>query len=190
MHRAFCKLTKRATCGKLFRTEIFVTKYFYYEQFETERQEDAMEKTDQQALYTETIHKFLTMYRHLRYYSRQMQQEGVSGRKIAALRRLLQSEPLTVGQLRDYLYISDSSTSELIAHLQKKGFVTRTRSELDNRVVIVALTDAGREFAQSAPLGGISLLREKLRASPETRLSLINEAITEIIHLLEIENGY
>lgn len=149
-----------------------------------------MENMNQEALYTETIHKFLTMYRHLRHYSRQMQQEGVSGRKIAALRQLLQSGPLTIGQIRDYLYISDSSTSELIAHLQKKGFVTRTRSELDNRVVIVTLTEVGRQFAQSAPLGGISLLRERLKTSAQERLSLINEAITEIIHLLEIENGH
>ena len=149
-----------------------------------------MERTDQEALYTETIHKFLTMYRHLRRYGRQMQQEGVSARKIAALRHLRQSGPLTIGQLRDYLYISDSSTSELIARLQKRGFVTRTRSESDNRVVIVTLTDTGREFAQNARLGGVSLLREKLLASPRERLSLINEAMTEIMHLLEIENGY
>lgn len=171
-----------------FQTEIFVTKYFYSEKFVNEKKEGTMEKTAQEAVYIETIHKFLTMYRHLRRYSRQMQQEGISGRKIAALRHLLQSKPLTMGQLRDYLYISDSSTSELIASLQKKGFVTRTRSEADNRVVIVTLTAAGREFAQNAQLGGLSLLREKLLTSSPERLLLINNAITEIIHLLEIEN--
>ena len=149
-----------------------------------------MEKTDQEALYTATINKFLTMYRHLRQYSRQMQQEGVSGRKIAALRHLRQSGPLTIGQLSDYLYISDSSTSELIARLQKKGLVTRTRSASDNRVVIVDLTDAGREFIDNAHLGGVSLLRETLRTLPQERLALINEAITEIMRLLEIKNGY
>ena len=147
-----------------------------------------MEKTDQEILYTETIHKFLAVYRHLRRYGRQMQQEGVSGRKIAVLRHLLQSGPLTIGQLRDYLYISDSSTSELIARLQKKRLVSRARSESDNRVVIVSLTDAGHRFAQDAPVGGVSLLREKLRTSPTEKLLLINEAMTEIAHLLEIES--
>ena len=38
--------------------------------------------------------------------------------------RLRSSElPRTVGQLRDYLYISDSSTSELVAHMEQAGYV-------------------------------------------------------------------
>ena len=62
-----------------------------------------MSEMSREALYTETINKFLTMYRYLRHYGRQMQQEGISGRKITALRHLLQSGPLTIGQIRDYL---------------------------------------------------------------------------------------
>jgi DNA-binding MarR family transcriptional regulator len=143
-----------------------------------------------QALYTETIHKFLTMYRHLRRYGRQMQQDRISGRKIAALRHLLQSGPLTIGQLRDYLYVSDSSTSELIARLQKKGLVTRARSDKDNRVVIVTLTEAGRAFAEQTTPGGVSLLREKLKTLPRERLALINQATTEIMDLLEIKHDH
>jgi DNA-binding MarR family transcriptional regulator len=135
-----------------------------------------------------TIHKFLTIYRYLRTYSRQMHSEGLSGRKIATLRHLLETEPLTVGQIRDYLYISDSTTSELVAKLEEAGCVQRTRSEEDNRVVLVSLTPAGREFAQSAPLGGIPLLRERLKALPVERLILIDEALAEIKQLLGIDD--
>jgi DNA-binding MarR family transcriptional regulator len=140
-----------------------------------------------EALYLKTIHTFLTVYRYLRKYSRQMHSEGLSGRKIATLRHLMEAEPLTIGQIRDYLYISDSTTSELVAKLEVAGCVQRTRSEKDNRVVLVSLTPAGREFAQGAPLGGIPLLRERLKALPAERLALIDEALAKIIDLLEIE---
>ena len=142
-----------------------------------------------QGLYTKTIQQFLTVYRHLRRYSRQLHQEGISGRKLSALRYLHEVGPRTVGQMRDYLYISDSGASELIARLEKKGFVTRTRSDVDNRVVIVDLTPAGRELAQEPPRGGISLLRERLKTLPQERLSVVNEAMTEILTLLEIDHG-
>jgi DNA-binding MarR family transcriptional regulator len=143
--------------------------------------------TEDASAFLGTIHKFLTIYRYLRTYSRQMHSEGLSGRKIATLRHLLETEPLTVGQIRDYLYISDSTTSELVAKLEEAGCVQRARSEEDNRVVLVSLTSAGREFAQSAPLGGIPLLRERFKALPAERLALIDEALAEIIDLLEIE---
>ena len=141
-------------------------------------------------LYTETTRKFLTVYRHLRRSSRQMHQEGVSGRKLSALRYLHESGPHTVGQIRDYLYVSDSGASELIARLEKMGFVTRTRSDADNRVVIVDLTAAGRELALEPPRGGVSLLRERLQALPKERLSVIDEAMAEILTLLEIDYDY
>jgi DNA-binding MarR family transcriptional regulator len=140
-------------------------------------------------LYTETIHRFLTVYRYLRRYSRQLHQEGISGRKMAALRHLLEAEPCTVGQLRRYLYISDSSTSQLIANLERKGYVTRTRSKADNRVVMVALTEVGRKTAHCTGLGGVPLLREKLKTLPSERLNRIHAAMTDMMDLLEIENG-
>jgi DNA-binding MarR family transcriptional regulator len=141
-------------------------------------------------LYQDTVHKFLAVYRYLRGFSRQMQEEGLSGRKIAALRYLLEAGPRTIGQMRDYLYVSDSSTSELVAWLQSRGYVTRTRSEADNRVVHVDLTSAGREVLRGTPLGGVPLLRQALRDLPAERLSVINAAMTDLVHLLELEHEH
>ena len=133
---------------------------------------------------TETMHEFLTLLRRLRRYGRSMREVGLGGRKVSALRRLLQVGPMTVGQLRDYLYISDSSTSEMIQGLEEASYVWRSRSEEDNRVVIVTLTPAGRSVAERIPLGGIPLLRERLKTLPRARLKLIREALTEIQGLL------
>ncbi|MBN1934058.1 MAG: MarR family transcriptional regulator [Anaerolineae bacterium] len=142
--------------------------------------------SEQNALYMETIHTFLTLYRHLRQHSRQMQDEGLSGRKIATLRHLHNAGPQTVGQLADYLYISNSSTSELIDHLETLGYVTRARSPKDNRVVIVTLTEAGAVLAQTPPTGGVPLLRERLKTLPAEQLASINQAIAQLATLLEI----
>ena len=135
---------------------------------------------------TEAIRKFVAVYRYLRRYGRRMQGEGLSGRKIATLWYLCERGPLTIGQLRDYLFISDSSTSELVGRLERAGYLKRARSDTDNRVVTVTVTDAGRETVEGITLGGIPLLRERLRKLPSDKLSLVSEALDEIMRLLEI----
>lgn len=141
-----------------------------------------------QALYTEAIHLFLSVYRCVRTSGRRMHEEGIGGRKVATLRYLHEVGPLTVGQIRDYLYLSDSSTSEMIARLADKGYVERRRSPEDHRVVIVSLTEAGAEVIADKPLSGMPLLRERLRDLPPERLAPIRDALRELAHLLEIED--
>ena len=141
-----------------------------------------------ESLSTQTLHRFLSLYRHLRGYARQMHSQGVSGRKVSLLRYLFEAGPRTIGQLGDYLYVSDSSISELVSRLVQDGFVTRARSPDDNRVVIVTLAPAGRTLAQEPPSGGMPLLREKLKTLPAERLAAINETITEMMELLEIQD--
>ena len=141
-----------------------------------------------ETLYTETVHQFLTVYRYLRRYARQMHAEGVSGRKLAALRYLIEVGPLTIGQLSAYMCISDSSTSELVAKLKDSGYATRTRSQVDNRVVLEDVTSLGRELVQRTPLGGIPLLREALKTLSPDQLVPIHQAMATMSHLLEISD--
>jgi MarR family transcriptional regulator, organic hydroperoxide resistance regulator len=139
-----------------------------------------------QALSEEVIHKFLRLNRFLRRYGRQMDSQGIRPRQFAVLRFLLEGEAATVGQVQEHLYLSASTTSMVIANLEEAGYLTRTRSEEDNRVVMVALTPAGREIARNTPLGGILLLRRRLgNLSPE-KLRLLDEALAEIMGLMEV----
>jgi DNA-binding MarR family transcriptional regulator len=134
----------------------------------------------------EAFHRLLTLLRHFRRYARRVKGEGISPREYSVLRFLLESGPSRVGQVRAFLYRSPSTTSTLIDRLEEDGYVTRTRSQQDNRVVIVDLTPAGRKTAERTPLGGIPLLRRRLATLPEERLRQINEALTEIMQLLEV----
>jgi DNA-binding MarR family transcriptional regulator len=77
----------------------------------------------------------------------------------------------------------------LLAQLEQKGWVTRTRSPDDNRVVIVELTPAGRDIAQNTPLGGLPLLRRRLATLPEEQLGQIDEVLAEIKRLMEVTSA-
>jgi DNA-binding MarR family transcriptional regulator len=138
----------------------------------------------------EAFHRLLTLLRYFRRYARRVKGEGISLRDYSVLRFLLESGPSRVGQIQAFLYRSPSTTSVLIAHMEEQGYVTRTRSQQDNRVVIVDLTPAGRKMAERTPLGGIPLFRRRLATLSEERQRHINEALAEIMQLLEVpENG-
>jgi DNA-binding MarR family transcriptional regulator len=98
----------------------------------------------------------------------------------------LESEPATVGQVQAFVHKSPSTTSSLIAQLEEKGYVTRTRSREDNRVVLVELTPSGLEIAANTPLGGLPLLRRRLGNLSQERLSEIHGVLDEIMHLMEV----
>jgi DNA-binding MarR family transcriptional regulator len=134
----------------------------------------------------DTIHKFLIINRFLRQHARQMDDRGIRPRDFSVLRFLLEKGSATVGQVQEYLYRSPSVASTLIAGLEEAGYVTRTRSREDNRVVIVELTPTGRELAENNPLGGIALLRRRLSTLSPERLARMNAALNDIMELMEV----
>jgi DNA-binding MarR family transcriptional regulator len=134
----------------------------------------------------EAFHRLLLLFRYLRQHARQMKGQGISPRDFSVLRFLLESGPATIGGVQDFIYRSASTASALVDKLEGRGYVTRTRSETDNRVVIVELTPAGRDVALCTPLQGLPLLRRKLDALPRERLTVINTALGEIMQLMEV----
>jgi len=140
----------------------------------------------QEPLSDQVFHRFLALQHYLWRHARQLIDErGLSTRDLSVLRYLLELESATVGQVQAFMHKSPSTTSSLIAQLEEKGYVTRTRSRQDNRVVIVEMTSVGREIAENTPLGGLPLLRRRLGNLSEERLSEINAVLNEIIQLME-----
>ncbi|MFZ9628197.1 MAG: MarR family winged helix-turn-helix transcriptional regulator [Ilumatobacteraceae bacterium] len=68
---------------------------------------------------------------------------------LAALYRA--DEPMTMGELSRQLLVSNGNTTTVVARLHADGLVDRSPAETDRRVVMVALTPAGRaHFEQLA----------------------------------------
>jgi len=131
--------------------------------------------------------KFVVLYRYVRRYGRRMQCEGVRGRELSTLRRLHEVGPMTIGQICEYLFISASSTSELVSRMEEAGYVARRRSKEDSRVVYVGLTPEGTRLAEETALGGIPLLRERVQALSEDQLARLDEALSDLIRIMEID---
>ncbi|MCR5154967.1 MAG: MarR family transcriptional regulator [Lachnospiraceae bacterium] len=57
---------------------------------------------------------------------------------------------ISVKDLGEYLYLDSGTLTPLLKTLEKKGFVTRTRSKEDERVLIVEVTKEGMDLREKA----------------------------------------
>lgn len=137
----------------------------------------------------DALHKFLVIHRHLHRYARQVSSQGIRPAQLSVLLFLLENGPATISGVQDYLYSSPSTASTIISQLEDAGYVTRTRSQEDNRVVNVAITAAGREVVEATPQGGLILLRRQLTTLSEERLVEIDEVLAELMALMEITDN-
>jgi len=136
----------------------------------------------------QVFHQLLALLRLKRQYDHLIgNAQGLKSRDFSVLRFLLEMGPVKVSEIQAFLHHSPSTTSTLIAQLEEAGYVTRTRSDDDNRVVIVSLTAVGQTVAEQAPFGGLPLLRRRLAHLPEERLQEIGGALAELMQLMESE---
>ena len=63
---------------------------------------------------------------------------------------LWERDGLTVGELCETLMLDNGTISPLLKKMQEAGYLRRTRSASDDRVVVVTLTEAGRALQEKA----------------------------------------
>ncbi|BBU28838.1 MarR family transcriptional regulator [Burkholderia sp. THE68] len=81
---------------------------------------------------------------------------------------------------REMSYDSGSMT-RMLDRLEKKGFVSRARSEADRRMVELSLTERGRDAAARLPAIGAAVLNEQLEGFSHAELALLIGMLTRII---------
>jgi len=87
------------------------------------------------------------------------------------------SGSMPMARVGSLLQVHPTSVTSAVARLEAQGWVERTRSETDRRVVLASVTDAGRAVAQAATEG----LNRDVFASP----GLPPEQVERLTALLE-----
>lgn len=82
-----------------------------------------------------------------------------------------EEKELNVKELGDKLFLDSGTLTPVLKKLEAKGYVTRERSKIDERTLIVTLTEGGKELRESAvgiPVG----MRGCLKLSDEEVIQL------------------
>jgi DNA-binding MarR family transcriptional regulator len=126
--------------------------------------------------------------RALELYSAEVRRDfGLTAPQLWALKTLAHSGPLTTGELALALMVHQSSTSLLVARLERRGLVRRIRQKEDRRFVRIELTERGGALAAEAPEPAQGRLLHGLERMPERRRQEIRRALDDLVGAMEAE---
>ena len=73
---------------------------------------------------------------------------GLTYTQYIAFLALWERDGITVGELCETLMLDNGTISPLLKKMQQAGYIERTRSERDDRVVVITLTEAGKALQE------------------------------------------
>ena len=85
------------------------------------------------------------MYMFKRYRRSHVTAFGVTVPQFDVLMQLDRRGELNPSQIADLLFIDRPTTSVILRNLERRGWVTRDRDEVNRKYVVIRLTDAGRK---------------------------------------------
>lgn len=103
---------------------------------------------------------------------------GLTYPQYLAMLVLWEQDGLTVGEISHRLLTDPGSLTPLLKRLESEGLLKRTRSRDDERVVIVKLTDKGRELREAASSMPQSITQASGRSAE--RLQQLQAELVEI----------
>lgn len=114
-----------------------------------------------------------------RVYKPLLDRFGITYPQYLALVALRDGDSRTVSELGGRLHLESNTLTPLIKRLEAGGLVTRTRDTQDERVVRVALTDAGRTVLDDA-LGCVPAAVLEATGMEPQELKAINDALASL----------
>lgn len=83
-------------------------------------------------------------------YKPLLQELGLTYPQYLAMMVLWEGDGITVGEISNRMLTDPGSLTPLLKRLEAEGFITRTRSSKDERVVELRLTEQGRALQEKA----------------------------------------
>lgn len=112
---------------------------------------------------------------------------GLTGPQLWVVKMLEETSPMKVSELSSRMYLNPATMVGLLDRLELKGLVRRARSEKDRRVVLIDLTDQGRELVNKSPEVAQSLLVKGLESNTIQELSTIVDGLGRVVKILGVQ---
>lgn len=117
-------------------------------------------------------------WRQWRQASHPVRKGEITPEQYWLLKRLSRGGPMNISELAGGLGITNSSATTATKRLEKMGLVARQRQKDDERVVLVTLTDAGRQVLEG-------WAGEQRRALADLLTPLNREERVALLHLFQ-----
>lgn len=140
----------------------------------------------------ETLKKLRIVIRAAQRHSAWIEKQcGVAGAQLWLMAELNETPGLRVGEIATRMAIHQTTVSNLLDALEKRGLVVKTRDPEDQRAVRLALSKEGRDVLERAPKPARGLLPEALRQLTPDQVTLLDQGLQELLNSIgRLDEGY
>jgi len=114
---------------------------------------------------------------------------GISMAQLHILYTLERSGGMPMSRLADVLNVSLSNATGLIDRIEERGYIERSRVPEDRRIVMIHVTDTGRQMLEEVDAMSTDLLRTVFGRIGRTQLAGVGRAFAELRRGLEEATG-
>ncbi|PRC91105.1 MarR family winged helix-turn-helix transcriptional regulator [Solimicrobium silvestre] len=111
---------------------------------------------------------------------------GVNGAQLWIMQELHEAGALRIGELTLKLAVHQTTTSNLVDGLEKRGYVQKMRDPNDQRAVTVTLTAQGSQMLLAAPKPARGLLPEALMQLDRSSLNVLDQGLLGLLESIDI----
>lgn len=148
-----------------------------------------MAKAAGKKLPIQVLKKFRLIFGSVRQHFRVVEETcGLSGSQLWILQEVANTPDVGVSEVAQRLSIHQSTCSQLVEKLVTRGYLTKQRSQEDQRRVGLSLTGAARTVLANAPGPASGLLPEALAALPSKTLLSLDASLEDLIAQLQIHD--
>ncbi len=109
---------------------------------------------------------------------------GLTGPQLWAIKTIADAGPIKVSEIARRMYLHPATVVGILDRLEARGFVVRTRSTEDRRVVQVGLSALGRDLVKKTPEVAQGLLVAGLERLTSKELKNIARGLDQMVEIL------
>jgi MarR family transcriptional regulator, organic hydroperoxide resistance regulator len=143
---------------------------------------------DQTELIADTIDNLRRVFQVIQEYSKKVEHStGLTSPQLWAIKVLAETAPMMVSELAGRMYLHPATVVGVLNRLESHGFIKRTRTNEDRRIVWVELTPKGKALVASAPEVAQGLLVVGLEKISNKELKEIYKGLKRLVAILGVE---
>lgn len=113
---------------------------------------------------------------------------GMTGPQLVLLQELSDCESQSVSELSKSVSLSQGTVTDIVVRLEKKGLLSRRRSETDKRRVLVSITENGQALLKKAPSALQNKFVESFHSLADWEQLMILSSIERIVNMMSADS--
>lgn len=112
---------------------------------------------------------------------------GITSPQLVILQQLSHFDSLAVSEISKLVSLSQGTVTEILTRLEKKGIISRRKSDQDKRRSLISITETGKQLLENAPSPLQDDFIESFHSLEEWEQLMILSSIHRVVNMMSAE---